>query len=88
MVVALKKKTYNAVPGDRCTMFLVDRWHNHLFRRIRRNAKKLGELMRDRPISPAEEVAWWAGYLIRTGGAKHLRSGAADLPWQVKIYFI
>lgn len=38
-------------------------------------------LVRDVPLAPADEVRWWTNYLIRTGGAPHLRSPAAGLPW-------
>ena len=51
--------------------------------RAREAAQRVGALMRDRPQRPSQEVAWWAGYLMRTGGAKHLRSPALDLTWWV-----
>lgn len=35
----------------------------------------------DQPISGIEKVVWWTEYVIRNGGAKHLRNPAADLPW-------
>lgn len=28
-----------------------------------------------------DKVVWWTEYVIRHGGAKHLRNPAADLPW-------
>lgn len=28
-----------------------------------------------------DKVIWWTEYVIRHGGAKHLRNPAADLPW-------
>merc|ERR1712083_672094 len=49
--------------------------------RARDTANKIGSLMRDRPFPPSIEVGWWAGYLMRTGGAPHLRSPALDLYW-------
>lgn len=32
-------------------------------------------------MSGLDKVVWWMEYLIRNGGAKHLRNPAADLPW-------
>ena len=47
----------------------------------REKSREIGQLMRDRPMSPSEEVVWWAGYIIRTGGAKHLQSSGRYLYW-------
>uniref|UniRef100_A0A2P2I4R3 UDP-glucuronosyltransferase 2C1-like n=1 Tax=Hirondellea gigas TaxID=1518452 RepID=A0A2P2I4R3_9CRUS len=46
-----------------------------------RNVARIRELMKDAPLTPQQEVVWWTNYLLRTGGAPHLRSGAAGLPW-------
>lgn len=42
---------------------------------------RLRSLMRDEPISPLERAVWWTEYVLRHGGAKHLRSPAANMPW-------
>jgi len=44
-------------------------------------ARRVGALLRDRPHHPAGEVGWWAGYLMRTGGARHLWGAARTMPW-------
>lgn len=38
-------------------------------------------LMRDLPMTPAREVSYWVGYVVRHGGARHLRSPLFALPW-------
>lgn len=35
----------------------------------------------DQPMRGIDKVVWWTEYVIRHGGAKHLRNPAADLPW-------
>lgn len=37
--------------------------------------------MRDQPQSPLERAIWWTEYVLRHGGAKHLRSPAANISW-------
>lgn len=34
----------------------------------------------DEPMSGIEKAVWWTEYVLRHKGAKHLKSGAADLP--------
>ncbi|XP_072014712.1 UDP-glucuronosyltransferase 2A2-like isoform X4 [Amphiura filiformis] len=43
------------------------------------NATRISSIFRDRSRTPAEEAADWLEYVIRHGGAKHLRSAALDL---------
>ncbi|XP_038217906.1 UDP-glucosyltransferase 2-like [Zerene cesonia] len=47
----------------------------------RDNVVKLRNLMRDQPQSGLERAVWWTEYVLRHGGAKHLRSPAANMPW-------
>jgi predicted RND superfamily exporter protein len=47
----------------------------------RKNAEKLSRLFRDRPQPPLETAIFWTEYVIRHGGAPHLRSAATDLTW-------
>ena len=47
----------------------------------RQNAQKLSRLFRDRPQTPLETAIFWTEYVIRHGGAPHLRSAALDLTW-------
>ncbi len=39
----------------------------------------MSTIFRDRRRTPVEEAADWIEYVIRHGGAKHLRSAALDL---------
>jgi len=43
--------------------------------------KKLSALSKDKPGSSLSRAVWWAEYVIRHNGAKHLRSAALDLAW-------
>ncbi|XP_075985931.1 UDP-glycosyltransferase UGT5-like [Anticarsia gemmatalis] len=47
----------------------------------RRNIIKLRDLMTDQPMKPMERAIWWIEYVLRHGGAKHLRSPAANISW-------
>ncbi|XP_069355760.1 UDP-glycosyltransferase UGT5-like isoform X2 [Maniola hyperantus] len=47
----------------------------------RENIIKLRQLMRDQPETPLERAVWWAEYVIRHGGAKHLRAATANLSY-------
>ncbi|XP_026736019.1 UDP-glucuronosyltransferase 2B18-like [Trichoplusia ni] len=48
---------------------------------FRRNIIKLRSLMRDEVQTPLERAVWWTEYVLRHGGAKHLRSPAANISW-------
>jgi glucuronosyltransferase len=43
--------------------------------------KKISAISKDEPESPLNRAVWWAEYVIRHNGAKHLRSAALDLAW-------
>ncbi|XP_069682310.1 UDP-glycosyltransferase UGT5-like isoform X3 [Periplaneta americana] len=45
------------------------------------NAKQVKKAFRDRPVSPLDTAIYWTEYVIRHGGAPHLRSAAVDLQW-------
>ncbi|XP_026736015.1 UDP-glucuronosyltransferase 2B31-like [Trichoplusia ni] len=47
----------------------------------RKNIIKLRTLMRDQPMSPLDRTMWSLEHLLRHGGAKHLRSPAANISW-------
>ncbi|XP_044739916.1 UDP-glycosyltransferase UGT4-like [Chrysoperla carnea] len=49
--------------------------------KYKKNIQKLSEVLWDQPTKPLDRAVWWIEYVIRHGGAKHLRSPAADLPW-------
>ena len=46
----------------------------------RSNAKKVSAMLKDRPMSPAEESAYWIEQVMKFGG-DHLRSHALNMPW-------
>ncbi|XP_021199116.3 UDP-glycosyltransferase UGT5 [Helicoverpa armigera] len=50
-------------------------------KRYRQNIQKLGSLMRDQPMTPLERAVWWTEHVLRHGGARHLRSPAANMSW-------
>jgi glucuronosyltransferase len=43
--------------------------------------KKMSAISKDEAESPLNQAVWWAEYVIRHNGAKHLRSAALDLSW-------
>ncbi|XP_045540090.1 UDP-glycosyltransferase UGT5 [Papilio machaon] len=47
----------------------------------RNNIVRLRNLMQDQPQKPLERTIWWLEYILRHGGAKHLRSPAANISW-------
>ncbi|XP_068623982.1 UDP-glucosyltransferase 2-like [Battus philenor] len=49
--------------------------------RYRKNIVRLRSLMLDQPQTPLERAIWWIEYVLRHGGAKHLRSPAANISW-------
>ncbi|XP_038217977.1 UDP-glycosyltransferase UGT5-like [Zerene cesonia] len=50
-------------------------------RSYRDNVIRLRSVMRDQPESGLQRAVWWTEYVLRHGGAKHLRSPAANMPW-------
>jgi glucuronosyltransferase len=48
---------------------------------FQKNIKQLSWIFRDRPQSPLDTAIFWTEYVIRHGGASHLRSAALDLAW-------
>ncbi|XP_066998498.2 UDP-glycosyltransferase UGT5 [Anabrus simplex] len=53
----------------------------------RENAQRLSRLFRDRPQSALETAVYWTEYVIRHGGAPHLRSAAVDMPLYQYLLF-
>ncbi|XP_075985932.1 UDP-glucosyltransferase 2-like [Anticarsia gemmatalis] len=47
----------------------------------RRNIIKLRDVMADEPMKPLDRAVWWTEYVLRHGGAKHLRSPGARISW-------
>ncbi|XP_026735894.1 uncharacterized protein LOC113499578 [Trichoplusia ni] len=48
---------------------------------FRRNIQRLRTIMQENPQPPLERAIWWTEYVLRHGGAKHLRSPAANISW-------
>ncbi|XP_078287805.1 UDP-glucuronosyltransferase 2A1-like isoform X3 [Rhinoraja longicauda] len=49
--------------------------------RYKENAVKLSIIHRDQPMSPLERSVYWIEFVMRHGGAKHLRPAAHSLTW-------
>ncbi|XP_053332925.1 UDP-glucuronosyltransferase 2C1-like isoform X2 [Clarias gariepinus] len=47
----------------------------------RENMQRLSRLHRDVPIKPLDNAVFWIEYIIRHGGAAHLRTEAYKMPW-------
>nr|XP_049706090.1 UDP-glycosyltransferase UGT5-like isoform X1 [Helicoverpa armigera]WRX06260.1 UGT33F2A-like protein [Helicoverpa armigera] len=47
----------------------------------KRNIEKLRSVMEDQPMKPLERAVWWTEHVLRHGGARHLRSPAANMSW-------
>lgn len=54
--------------------------------RYREKAKELSLAFHDRPVPPQKELVHWIEHVVRTNGAKHLRSPALMMPWYQKMY--
>ncbi|XP_046659567.1 UDP-glycosyltransferase UGT5-like [Homalodisca vitripennis] len=51
------------------------------------NMARLSRIYRDQPTSPADRLVFWVEYVLRHGGAHHLRPASALLPWY-QLYLI
>ncbi|XP_060950460.1 UDP-glucuronosyltransferase 2B1-like [Limanda limanda] len=47
----------------------------------RNNMKRLSALHRDTPMSPLETALFWIEFVMRHGGASHLRTESYKMPW-------
>ncbi|KAJ8708778.1 hypothetical protein PYW08_010160 [Mythimna loreyi] len=58
----------------------------------RQNLKRLHSVMRDQPQPPLERGVWWTEYVLRHGGARHLRAPSANILWseylELELIFI
>jgi hypothetical protein len=48
--------------------------------RYTKNAKARSKIYHDRLVNPMDTAMYWVDYIIRHGGASHLRVAALDLP--------
>lgn len=60
---------------------LVEITFNNFCYRFAKNAKRISELYRDRPMSPLDTAVYWTEYVIRHKGTRHLQSAAMHLAW-------
>ena len=42
---------------------------------------RISKLMKDRPRTPLEKAGDWIEYVLRHGGARHLRPQVFNIPW-------
>ncbi|XP_045479825.1 UDP-glycosyltransferase UGT5-like [Harmonia axyridis] len=49
--------------------------------KYKENAKKRSQIMREKPMQPADAVNFWVEYVIKHKGAPHLRVASLDLNW-------
>ncbi|XP_052743558.1 UDP-glycosyltransferase UGT5-like [Bicyclus anynana] len=47
----------------------------------RENIIRMRNIVRDEPQTPLERAVWWTEYVLRHGGAKHLRAAGANISW-------
>jgi glucuronosyltransferase len=52
-----------------------------LFHSYIENARHTARIFHDRPQSALDTAIFWTEYIIRYGGASHLRSAAVELAW-------
>ena len=52
-----------------------------LFSRFKQTAMRISSLLKDRPRTPLQEACDWIEYVLRHGGAKHLRPQVFYIPW-------
>ncbi|XP_063913093.1 UDP-glucosyltransferase 2-like [Zophobas morio] len=51
------------------------------------NIRKVSGVVSDKPRSGLEDVIWWSEYVIKHGGAKHLKSSSVHMSW-VTYFFL
>ncbi|CAK1589390.1 unnamed protein product [Parnassius mnemosyne] len=47
----------------------------------RQNIAHLRKIMSDQPQRPLDRAVWWTEYVLRFGGARHLRAPTANIKW-------
>nr|AEW43123.1 UDP-glycosyltransferase UGT40D1 [Helicoverpa armigera] len=55
-------------------------------KRYAEKAKELSVIHHDRPVKPGDELIHWVNHVIRTRGARHLRSPALGVPFYQKMF--
>ncbi|CAF4941819.1 unnamed protein product [Pieris macdunnoughi] len=54
---------------------------------FKENIIRLRSIMADQPVSALDRAVWWTEYVLRHGGAKHIRAAGANMSW-VQYYEI
>uniref|UniRef100_A0A1B6KQH8 UDP-glucuronosyltransferase n=1 Tax=Graphocephala atropunctata TaxID=36148 RepID=A0A1B6KQH8_9HEMI len=49
--------------------------------KYKENMKRMSRIYTDRPKSAVDSLGFWVEYVLRHGGAQHLKPASADLPW-------
>ncbi|XP_046678525.1 UDP-glycosyltransferase UGT5-like isoform X1 [Homalodisca vitripennis] len=49
--------------------------------KYRENMKRMQHIYNDQPVSPEDSLVFWVEYVLRHGGAQHLRPASATMPW-------
>ena len=52
-----------------------------VFSRFKQSAMRISSLLKDRRRSPLQETCDWMEYVLRHGGARHLRAQVFNIPW-------
>ena len=52
-----------------------------VFSRFKESAMRISSLLKDRRRSPLQETCDWMEYVLRHGGARHLRAQVFNIPW-------
>lgn len=45
------------------------------------NMQRLSSIHRDQPVTPLDTAVYWVEFVMRHGGAKHLRLASHELNW-------
>ncbi|XP_021940882.1 UDP-glucuronosyltransferase 2B15-like isoform X1 [Zootermopsis nevadensis] len=72
------KLDYSTITKEKVLRALKEVLNNPSYKQ---NAVTLSRAFRDRPMSPLNTAIFWTEYVIRHGGASHMRSAALYLTW-------
>ncbi|KAG7315516.1 hypothetical protein KOW79_020382 [Hemibagrus wyckioides] len=73
-----KNVNFATVDKDSFLLTLKEVLHDPSYRE---NMQRLSRLHRDVPIKPLDNAVFWIEYLMRHGGAAHLRTESYKMPW-------
>ncbi|XP_044754963.1 UDP-glycosyltransferase UGT5-like [Coccinella septempunctata] len=82
-ITAQQKGYAISIPFDEFEEGKFERTLNELLNnpKYKQNAVRRSRLFHDRPMKPMDEAVYWVEYVIRHGGAEHLRVAALKLSW-------